>query len=147
MAILSAENNFKRGLMAIVNGDFEEASRCFRRAIDIQQQRVTDRPEWRYLSYYGLSMAKAYRPDGEAIEACRMAADGNTINPDLQLNLGRVYRLAGKRRLAEEAFARGLEIAPEHPFLREEMRLIETAAPGGANGGRMRTAGSMRWAP
>ena len=142
MAILSAENKFKRGLVAIVDQNFEEASYYFRQAIDIHDQRVSNRPEWRYLSYYGLSIAKAFQPDNTAIEACRSAADGNTISPDLYLNLGRVYRLAGKNSLAGEAFAKGLQIEPTHPFLREEMRLAETAALSSGCGSRIRASRS-----
>lgn len=144
MEILSAENNFRQGLMALVSEKFEEASRCFQRAVEIHDQRASGRPEWRYLSYYGLSTAKAHRPTDETIEACRLAADGNPLNPELHLNLGRVYLLAGKRRLAREALAKGLEVHPNHPFLREEMRLIDMAAPRSDVGSRMRTPGSMR---
>ena len=145
MAILSAENKFKRGLLAIVDENYGEASRCFRQAIDIQELRASDRPDWRYLSYYGLSIAKAFHADGEAIEACRVAAHGNTINPELYLNLGRVYRLAGKHTLAAEAFGQGLELEPKHSILREEMRLLEVTVPIGIRGSRARAARSVRW--
>ena len=128
MAILTAELNFKKGLLAIVDDDYERAARHFRSAIEIHEQRASDRPDWRYLSYYGLSIAKAYRANGAAIDACREAATRGTVNADLYLNLGKVYRLAGKSALAREAFERGLELEPGHPALQEEMRLLETTA-------------------
>ena len=127
MAILSAENNFKKGLLAIVDENFEEAARCFRRAIDIQEQRSAGRPDWRYLSYYGLSLAKATRPSEEAIAACRSAAANHPTNLDLVLNLARVYRIAGKYDRAAEAVAHGLRVRPDHPSLLEESRLLRVA--------------------
>jgi len=126
MSILSAENRFKQGLLALVDGDHEGAARYFREAIAIQERRGANRPDWRYLSYYGLSMAKAFRPSDDAIAACRSAALGGRINPELYLNLGRVYALAGKLDRAREAFEHGLRLAPDHPRLREE--LLSTAS-------------------
>lgn len=145
MAILSAEINFKKGLLAIVDDNYEQASRFFRSAIDIHEQRASDRPDWRYLSYYGLSIAKACRPDAEAIEACRTAAEHGTVNADLYLNLGKVYLLAGKSRLAREAFERGLELEPAHPALVDEMRLMEQTAPVRAPASRRTGSRSNRW--
>ncbi len=121
MAILSAENNFKKGLLAIVDDNYEDAARYFRNAIDIHEQRSLDRPNWRYLSYYGLSMAKAFRPDSKAIEACMTAAAADTRNPEFFLNLGRVYRVAGKWDRAIEAFTHGLRVQPDHRVLRDEL--------------------------
>ena len=129
MSILSAENRFKNGLLALVDGDHEAAARHFREAIAIQEQRAASHPDWRYLSYYGLSMAKAFRPDEEAIAACRSAAVSGEINPDLYLNLGRVYALAGKLAQAREAFEHGLRLDPNHGRLREELRTTASLLP------------------
>jgi len=121
MPILSAENNFKKGLVALVDDDAGTAVDWFRRALQIDRQRNFQRPEWRYLSYYGLSMATATTPNREAIEACRTAAFREAYNADLFLNLARVYRLAGQTTQALESVVRGLEIDPGHRALRAEL--------------------------
>ena len=94
MPVLSAENNFKKGLVALVDANPEQAVGFFRQALEIEQQRNVRRPEWRYLSYYGLSLAKCGKPGAEAIEACETAARNEALKSDLYLNLGRVYSLA-----------------------------------------------------
>ena len=121
MPILSAENCFKKGLLALVDENYEDAAAFFRQAIDIQRERKVQRPEWRYLSYYGLSLAKSHRPTPEAVRACETAVRAETYNPELYLNLGRVYMMAGKVTRGLEVFERGLKVAPQHVALHMDL--------------------------
>ena len=57
MAIVSAENKFRKGLEALVDENYVEAAMHFRRAMDIEHQRRILQPDMRYLSYYGLCAA------------------------------------------------------------------------------------------
>src|SRR5262249_56470453 len=66
MPILSAENQFRQGLVALVDEDPKTAAERFRAAIQIERQRHVRRPQMRYLSYYGLSLALAHGPTQEA---------------------------------------------------------------------------------
>lgn len=125
MPILSAENNFKRGLAALVDANHSDATVYFWRAVDIDRQRNGKRPDARYLSYYGLSLAKSRRSTGEAIELCEWAAQIESLNPEIFVNLGQVYLLAGKTTLALKVFERGLRLDPRHPVLRREVRRID----------------------
>ena len=125
MPILSAENNFKRGLAALVDANYSDATVYFWRAIEIDRQRNAKRPDARYLSYYGLSLAKSRRSTGEAIEACEWATEIETLNPEIFFNLGQVYLLAGKTTLALEAFEQGLCLDPRHSVLRREVERID----------------------
>lgn len=125
MPILSAENCFKKGLAALVEDNHPRAIVHFREAIDIERQRHVARPTMRYLSYYGFCLAKAKRPIQDAIRACRAAARGEPRDPDLFLNLGRVYMVAGKRDLARQAFDRGLRISPDNLVLQRERTRAE----------------------
>ena len=75
MAILAAENSFRRGLMWYVDGYFDEAVTAFKTAMEIEKQHAVPRPQWRYLSYYGLSLARADRPTREAIDV-PLSVDG-----------------------------------------------------------------------
>jgi tetratricopeptide (TPR) repeat protein len=129
MPILSAENSFKRGLAALVDGDPAAAAAHFQAAILIEVQHGVKRPQMRYLSYYGLSRAQASGATPQTIQACETAARRDFFNPDLFLNLGRIYLLAGKTTKALTVFQRGLELAPRHKALLAEYRKIDRREP------------------
>ncbi len=124
MPILSAENNFKKGLVALVDNDPDRAVDFFRQALDIERQREVRRPEWRYLSYYGLSLAQSGDPGPRAIEACEIAAAREAVRADLYLNLGRVALMAGSVDRARKALQKGLEIDPRNLALIEELSRV-----------------------
>ena len=125
MPILSAENHFKKGLSALVDHNYKDAIVFFRRALDIDKERGRRHPDLRYLSYYGLSMAKAGMSTNVAIKVCRSAVARQTSHPVLLLNLGRVYMIARKPRLAREAFDRGARVAPANRVLTRELASLE----------------------
>lgn len=120
MPILSAENSFRRGLVALVDGDPATAADHFHAAILIEVQHGVTRPQMRYLSYYGLSRAQAHGATAQTIQACETAARRDFFSPELLLNLGRVYLLAGKMTKALATFHRGLELSPKHRGLLAE---------------------------
>jgi len=122
MPIVSAENKFKKGLEALVDRNYVEAAAQFRRAMDIEHQRHVLQPDMRYLSYYGLCRATAHEKLQEGLHACKRAARVRSHDPEMFLNLGRVYLLARQKRLAYDAFQTGLDLDPEHKTL-----LCETA--------------------
>jgi hypothetical protein len=130
MPILSAENCFRRGLVSLVDGDPGSASNHFQSAIAIERQHGVTRPQMRYLSYYGLSLAQSRGATPDAIQACETASRRDFFNPDLLLNLARVYLLAGKTTKALVALERGLELAPAHKgLLAEHDRVDRREAP------------------
>jgi len=124
MPVLSAENKFKQGLAAFVDGDLVMAAQYFRQAMAEERQRQVARPEMRYLSYYGLTLALCHRSFSQAIEACETASSRNPLNPVLSFNLGKAYLLAGLPKPALQAFRRALELSPgSRVFQREVARL------------------------
>jgi hypothetical protein len=125
MAILSAENSFRRGLVALVDGDARTAANHFQSAIVIERQQMVMRPQMRYLSYYGLSLALANGASAQAIQACEVASRADVYNPDLLLNLARVYAIAGKTSKALATLEVGLRLAPGHRGLRSEHAKID----------------------
>ena len=125
MPILSAENSFRRGLVALVDGDPGSAADHFHAPILIEVQHGVTRPQMRYLSYYGLSRAQAQGATAQTIQACETAARRDFFNPELLLNLGRVYLLAGKTSKALATFHRGLELSPNHKALLAEHGKID----------------------
>jgi len=129
MPILAAENCYKKGLVALAEGRPAEATAMFEAAMVIERERSVSRPQMRYLSYYGLSLAQAKRPNREAIKACETAAQVDFFAPDLLLNLGKVYLLAGRTSKALETFERGLRIAPRYKALQIELRKVDRRQP------------------
>lgn len=130
MPILASEIHFRKGLVALSGGDYVEAARHFKSAIAIERQRGVVSPQMRYLSYFGLASALAHGTTPEAIQACERAARTEFHNPELQLNLGRVYLMAGRTTKALVTFERGLRLDPHHQILREEfVRLDRRRSP------------------
>lgn len=125
MPILSAENQFKKGLTALVDRNYKDATVFFKRAIDVDLARNRRKPDLRYLSYYGLSLAKAGMSTTEAISLCRQAVARHKNHPILWLNLGRVYAAAGKTQRALEALDRGVQLAPGNRVLTHELAQFE----------------------
>lgn len=125
MPILSAENQFKKGLSALVDHNYKDASVFFRRAIEVDTARKGKRPDLRYLSYYGLSLSKSGGSSLEAIRICRAAVSKHRDHPVLLLNLGRVYLAAGKEEQALDAFDRAIQLAPENRALARELAKLD----------------------
>ena len=125
MTILSAENAFRKGLGALAENRPEAASQYFRQALDLERDRSKSRLDMRYLSYYGLSLAQAGLSTQIALQACKTAVFKQNNDPELYLNLGRVYVLTGKPVRGMEAFERGLRIAPDHKIRRKELAKID----------------------
>ena len=129
MAILSAQNSFRKGLAALVDDAPAVAIGHFREAMCIEDQRSA-RPTMRYLSYYGYCLARTSRPAGDALRACERAAAAEPRDADLLLNLGRVHMLAGRSRAARRVFDRGLRISPDNRILQRERARAELCISG-----------------
>jgi hypothetical protein len=120
MSARPAENSFRRGLVALADGDPGGAASYFKSAIAIERQQTVTRPEMRYLSYYGLSLALAHGATPEAIRACEVAVRDGFYDPHLLLNLSLVYVMAGKTTKALATLEYGLKRTPYHHGLRSE---------------------------
>jgi len=129
MPILSAQNNFKRGLAALLDDNAQDAVVFFGRALEIEKQRAPGGPGNRCLSYYGLSLALVSPNHPEALASCRRAAEKERTDPALFLNLARVCRLAGRPSEALQALHDGLRIAPGHPVLTRERDSLDRRRP------------------
>jgi len=121
MSVPSAEQRFSQGLAALADAQPLQAADHFLEAMHIEQRRGVDRPDMRFLSYYGLSLARAQRAQHAAVEACELAVRHDSTRPVLLLNLGRVHLMAGRLASALQCFERGLRLAPGHRSLRLEL--------------------------
>lgn len=125
MTILAAQNLFRDGLMAMVDGRHEQAAEHFKEAMRLEKLRGVRHQHVRCLSYYGLNLALAYRPTQEALQAVETAARIQPYGADMHLNHGRVLALAGRRTRALEAFERGLKLSPDHRTLLSERAKLD----------------------
>jgi tetratricopeptide (TPR) repeat protein len=125
MSVPSTESLFRQGLVALADDDPARAAAHFKSAIEAERHQSVTRPEMRYLSYYGLSLALAHGPTPEAIHACEVAVRGAFYDPHLLLNLGRVYLMAGKTTKALAALEHGLKRSPCHWGLRSAFAKLD----------------------
>lgn len=129
MPVPLAERSFDKGLAALADAQPLHAVDCFLDAMQIEQRHRVRRPDMRYLSYYGLSLARAQRASHAALEACTLAVRHTPESPVLQLNLGRVHLIAGRLTTALECFEKGLKLSPGNTALLRQIRRVDRRAP------------------
>jgi len=122
MPVSDAQRSFNKGLAALAAAQPLRAVDCFLDAMQIEERLRVRQPNMRFLSYYGLSLARANRATNAAAEACELAARHDPRDPLLLLNLGRVRMLAGRRAEALECFKRGLRLVPGHAVLLQALK-------------------------
>lgn len=74
------------------------------------------------MSYYAVSLANVEGNYDKAISLCLMAAEKEFYNPDIYLNLGRIFLLNGQKSVAIKAFKKGLKYDESHNSLRKEIQ-------------------------
>ena len=109
----SAREAFERGQALLASGDAAGAVEWMRRA----QAAAPDHAQIR--STYGLALALGARDFESARSLCESAAKQEFFNPDLYLNLARVYLSVGRRPEALRYLRRGQMIDPGHEAIRD----------------------------
>ena len=117
-------NSFNLGLDAVARGEFLEALAHFEASMQAQRRSRPSQPAMRTLSYYGLCLALASNRLSEARKFCEAAVEEEFYNPELYLNLGRVYLRSGDRARAFGAFVRGLQLNPRDAALVRQIRRL-----------------------
>ncbi len=126
---MTSEDHFQNGLTALGAGQPQAAVVHFRHAISSEKRQGAVRPQMRYVSYYGLSMALSDQSLHTAVELCERAANRDTFDAVLMLNLGRVYGLTRRRTKALATFERGLQLDPSNKRIKIEMSRIDRRHP------------------
>jgi Flp pilus assembly protein TadD len=102
MAENSALVEFKLGIKLLRDGHSADAVEYLRHAAELEQQNPY------YLSFLGVSVARAQRKWAPAAKYCETALSLKRNEAQLYLNLAEVYKSAGRRDDAVEVLDRGL---------------------------------------
>jgi len=121
MLVQAAETRFQRGLIALEAGRHLEALALFEAALELERQLGAHTPQARYLSYYGLCLARDGSHAREGADFCRQAIALEFFNADLFWNYGRVLLLSDRRRDAFAAFVKGLSVQKNHQEIIREL--------------------------
>lgn len=122
---MTPEEHFREGITALGAGRSSEAVDHFHRAVAAEKRLGADRPNMRYISFYGLSLALSKRATRTAIELCEKAAARDSFDSVLLLNLGKVYAVSGRITKALATYERGLRVDPSNKRLQIELARIE----------------------
>ena len=121
MLVQAAEARFQRGLLALRAGRSLEALALFEAALELERRLGARTPQARYLSYYGLCLARDGSQTREGTELCRQAIALEFFNADLFWNYGSVLLFSDRRKEAFAAFVGGLSIQKNHQDILREL--------------------------
>jgi tetratricopeptide (TPR) repeat protein len=121
MLVQAAETRFQRGLLAQKDGRGLEALALFEAALELEKRLGARTPQARYLSYYGLALARDGGRVREGAECCRQAIALEFFNADLCWNYGRVLLLQDRRKEAFATFIKGLKVQKNHQEILGEL--------------------------
>lgn len=82
-----------------------------------------------YRSYFGYCLAQAEGDFDRAIQLCRQASDARPLDPELHVNLGRVYRLKGDNGEAYKSFTQAWHLCKGHPAAAAELTRMGIRRP------------------
>jgi len=109
-----AERWFRRGMELARIGRYHEALEPLEQALALS----VEEPNARYLralrSWYGLVIALARGDFARGRRLCEEAIADGPLDPDLYVNLARVYLRGNRKQLAVEALDTALAIDPHH---------------------------------
>ena len=107
----------EKGISLAREGRFFEALKVFDDDLCFTQHPTA-------MSYYAVSLANVEGNYDKAISLCLMAAEKEFYNPDIYLNLGRIFLLNGQKSVAIKAFKKGLKYDSAHNDLRREVKSL-----------------------
>ncbi|MFQ5736149.1 MAG: tetratricopeptide repeat protein [Thermodesulfobacteriota bacterium] len=112
---MDIERVIEDGIELARNGRHEEALGIFEQDLCFTQHPTA-------MSYYAVCLASVEGNYDKAISLCLMAAEKEFYNPEIYLNLGRVFILNGQKSVAVRAFRKGLKYDNSNMRLLGEMK-------------------------
>jgi len=114
---MELERLIENGLELAREGKYREALSIFEEDLCFTQHPTAT-------SYYAISLANVEGNYDKAISLCLMAAEKEFYNPEIYLNLGRVFLLNGQKAIAVRAFRKGLKYDSSNMNLLVEMKRL-----------------------
>jgi Flp pilus assembly protein TadD len=111
--------DFKEGVSLLKNGYPQRALVRLRRAFECEKRNPY------YLSFLGLSVARAERKWDQALEFCEIAVHLKRQEAQFRLNLAEVYQLAGRRTQAIDTLNAALEVFSNDERLKRARSRVE----------------------
>jgi len=112
-------SEFKEGVALLKNGYPQRALVRLRQAFECEKQNPF------YLSFLGLSIARAERKWDQASELCEIAVQLRRTEAQFHLNLAEVYAAAGRRQKALDTLDAALEMFTGDERLRRARSRVE----------------------
>jgi len=109
---------FRRGVAMCRKGKVAEAAALFRKLVESGSE------EPLHVSYYGLLTATVHGARREGVRLCERAMQFDPSEPDVVLNLVRLYELNGENLKAVKTLRRGLRAKPGHPRLLKQINRL-----------------------
>jgi Flp pilus assembly protein TadD len=119
IAELDLVEEFKQGLKALKNGYPQKALVHIRKAFESEKHNPF------YLSFLGLSIARAERKWDQAAELCEIAVQLRRNESQFHLNLAEVYASAGRREKAFDTLDAALALFGEDDRLKRARSRLE----------------------
>ncbi|MEE9614414.1 MAG: hypothetical protein V3W31_05595, partial [Thermodesulfobacteriota bacterium] len=101
----------------------------FKEAIEIFEKDMCFTFDPLAMSYYGLCLATSEKDYEQALSLCVIAKNRDPSNPDIFLNLGKVFVLCGHKEAALKAMREGLKADKTHEGLLAELQKISPRRP------------------
>jgi tetratricopeptide (TPR) repeat protein len=114
---------FERGRALVESGDADAALSLLKSAYD------GDSNDAKVRSWYGLCVGLTQRDFDSAVALCQSAAKQEFFNPDLYLNLARLYLGFGFKAEGVRYLRRGLMIDPAHNAILQALRDLGDRSP------------------
>lgn len=111
--------DFKEGVALLKNGYASAALPLLRRAFECEKRNPY------YLSFLGLSIARAERKWDQACELCEIAVQLKRHEAQFHLNLAEVYQLAGRGSKAIDTLDAALQIFGDDQRLKRARSRVE----------------------
>jgi len=111
--------DFKEGVALLKNGYPQGALLRLRRAFECEKRNPY------YLSFLGLSVARAERKWDQAVEFCEIAVQLKRQEAQFRLNLAEVYQLAGRRTQAIDTLDAALDLFSHDERLKRARSRVE----------------------
>ena len=121
----TAEDLFQRALDSLENRQYQQCIALIQSAMELDRQEGSPSSRMKYLSYLGLALTLSLGRSEEGQKMCEQAASREFYDADLFCNLGIVSLRNRRKKLAFDAFRKGLTLKPRHRRILEELERYE----------------------